>query len=244
MKVVCLVPSWTETLIEAGINVVGRTRFCIHPSDRVKNIAIVGGTKNIDIQKILNLKPDIVLLDKEENTTEIANLLSENNIKWLATHVCDLSNAAFELSQLSIFFNNNLLLKKWSEDYKCIVSSIDFCDYSLEFQHLRTQNLKINYVIWKNPWMCVSKNTFIGAVLEKLGLEVHPSIQNKKYFEISESDLKNTYCLFSSEPFAFEKEITQLLSDGFQGELVNGESYSWFGLRNLKFMMSLKVEPK
>ena len=241
MKVVCLVPSWTETLIEAGIDVVGRTRFCIHPADKVKNIAVVGGTKNFNLQKILQLKPDIVILDKEENTIEMANVLTEHSIRWFSTHVTNLRSCAEELLKLSEIFNHNTYLIKWSEQYLSLIQSKD---YNLHFQNLK--DLKINYVIWKNPWMCVSKNTFIGSVIDKLGIQLHESSQNlnKKYFEISELDLKNAYCLFSTEPFPFEKEMKKLLNEGFKGELINGESISWFGLRNLKFMLSLKAVPK
>ena len=65
-----LVPSWTETLICAGVDVVGRTRFCIHPEGKVGSIAALGGTKNLKSQELMNLKPDLIILDQEENPKE------------------------------------------------------------------------------------------------------------------------------------------------------------------------------
>ena len=65
MRVICLVPSLTETLIECGVNVVGRTRFCIHPKDRVEQIAKVGGTKGVNWERCAQLEPDLVVFDRE-----------------------------------------------------------------------------------------------------------------------------------------------------------------------------------
>jgi len=69
MRVVSLIPSWTETLIEASrhsdFEVVGRTRFCIHPDDCINNIPVVGGTKDVNWQRVMDCKPDLLLLDRE-----------------------------------------------------------------------------------------------------------------------------------------------------------------------------------
>ena len=92
-KIVCLVPSWTETLLECGAEVVGRSRFCIHPADRVKDIPAVGGTKDFRLQEILNLKPAIVILDKEENRKEMAEALSAHGIQLEISHVDGIESA-------------------------------------------------------------------------------------------------------------------------------------------------------
>lgn len=230
MRVISLVPSWTETLIEAGINVIGRTRFCVHPVAAVKNIAVVGGTKNIDIEKIVQLKPDIVILDKEENTLEISRLLTEHNIIWHATHVLNITTCAEALEELSRIFDSNKKLKEWSKNY---FDLLKIKTLNLGINNL--ENKKVNYVIWKSPWMCAGANTFIGDVLACFQIVL--DTQSDKYFKITEAELKNSYCLFSSEPYPFKKEINNLQADGFSGELINGESISWFGVRNLKFML-------
>ncbi|MBC7556303.1 MAG: cobalamin-binding protein, partial [Chryseobacterium sp.] len=73
MKIISLVPSITKTLFDLGLgnhDLVGRTKFCIHPENFVKNIPIIGGTKNLNIDKIKALKPDLILANKEENVKE------------------------------------------------------------------------------------------------------------------------------------------------------------------------------
>lgn len=237
MRVIVLVPSWTETLIEAGVDVVGRTRFCIHPADKIQKIASVGGTKNIDIEKIKILNPDLVLLDKEENTLEISELLSANGIPWTATHVVSIESCAHELKKMSELFQLNSKLLKMSDDYFKILES-DFLNLDMAASDFE----KINYVVWNKPWMCVGRNTFIGDVLSRFHIEV--DLKDKKYFEIAEEYLKNSYCLFSSEPYPFEKEIEELKKIGFRGQIINGESISWFGVRNLKFMKSFLKDSK
>ena len=84
MNVACMVPSWTETLIHAGVNVVGSTRYCIHPREKVSSIPVVGGTKDISCPKVAELKADLLVLDKEENTRFMAE---QSPVPWIATDV-------------------------------------------------------------------------------------------------------------------------------------------------------------
>ena len=62
---------------------VGRTRFCLHPHDRVSEIPIVGGTKNWNLQKLRDCDPDLLILDKEEHPREMA----EESLPFWASHV-------------------------------------------------------------------------------------------------------------------------------------------------------------
>ncbi len=237
MRVISLVPSWTETLIEAGVDVVGRTRYCIHPTERIQKIAVVGGTKNIDIEKIKTLNPDLVLLDREENTLEISAALSSFGIPWMATHVVSIESCTRDLKKMSEVFDFNSELLKMKNDYIGILNSNIF-DLGIQ----SSQFEKINYVIWKKPWMCVGRNTFIGDVLSRFRIEL--DLRENKYFEITETELKTSYCLFSSEPYPFEKEFEELKKTGFHGQMIDGENFSWFGVRNLRFMKSLLTDLK
>ena len=88
-KVVSLVPSWTETLIEANVNVIGRTRFCIYPAQKVKDIAVVGGTKSVNIDQLSRLQPDFIVVDQQENTREMADQLTHANHKLIITNITD-----------------------------------------------------------------------------------------------------------------------------------------------------------
>ena len=92
-----MVPSWTETLFACGMNVVGRTRFCIHP-DAVKKIPAVGGTKDINWQKVSDLSPDLLLLDREENPKSMAE---EAICETFATDIKSVNDVAPALESLA-----------------------------------------------------------------------------------------------------------------------------------------------
>lgn len=236
-RIVSLVPSWTETLLWAGLNVVGRTRFCIHPSEQVKAIPALGGTKGIDLQKLILLKPDYVILDQEENKKETAEELQKAGIRMLVSHVVDFQSATRFLQQMASAFHSeklgdlgtrylNLPLMLKRELFLSEVLLVgDFAD-------LKPAE-PIEYVIWKNPYMVIGKNTFISEVLQKAGLSV---IRDVKYPSVEEKDLQKSFCFFSSEPYPFKKDFTQLIESGFRGALVDGEKISWYGIRNLNFL--------
>lgn len=240
MRVVSFVPSWTETLITAGVEVVARTRFCIHPETAVKSLPVVGGTKHINsVDEIVNLQPDLVLFDKEENNQETYQMCLDRGLSCYATHVVNLKSCGEELLKLSEILKNPAL-KSWGEAYLNLplfsLSQFNQCVLAGE---LPTDNIAraYSYVIWKKPFMRVSPDTFIGDVLQLFAIKLQPA--EKKYPEISEEELKNTFCIFSSEPFPFAKYFTQLQTQGYSGVLVDGEKISWYGIRTLRFLQSL-----
>lgn len=235
-KIISLVPSWTETLIEAGLNVVGRTRFCIHPEERVKNITIVGGTKNLKLDQILLLKPDYVLLDKEENKKEMAEALEKAGIELLVSHVESLQSAADFLELLGNQFKSDQLLE-WGSDYRRLVGQKLSREKLVKQTFLKTNCEadfnNMEYVIWKNPYMVIGQKTFISEVLALFDIQLK---HTEKYPQILEEELKKAYCFFSTEPYPFEKDFAALIENGFRGALIDGEKISWYGVRNLRFL--------
>jgi ABC-type Fe3+-hydroxamate transport system substrate-binding protein len=234
-----MVPSWTETLLRAGIQVVGRTRFCIHPPKLITNIPIVGGTKDVDWNLVVDLKPDVILLDQEENPLEMAE---ESPIKVLATHVNSLVTLQKELARLGDYFENPELVQM-SIDCLDVVEApkakwnAQKIPGFLEWVRAPKKNDdKVLYLIWRKPWMAVTRETFIGSVLEKLGAELVEFPAGEKYPVIEIEDYEDALCLFSSEPFPFQKKISELKSLGVEGAIVNGESFSWFGTRTIGFL--------
>lgn len=247
MRVVSMVPSWTETLLRAGVQVVGRTRFCIHPPQLITNIPIVGGTKDVSWDLVMDLKPDVVLLDQEENPLEIAE---ECPVPYLATHVSSLKTLHVELVRMSEYFDNaNLkamatvcedILKaptpQWH--FKEIPGFLDWVKRPTKEYH------EVMYMIWQKPWMSVSRETYIGSVLEKLGAKLKVLPESEKYPVVDIEDMKGAFLLFSSEPFPFHKKIGDLRELGLEGAVVNGESYSWFGARSLDFLSEILLKKK
>ncbi len=241
-----MVPSWTETLIAAGVNVCGRTRFCLYPVDKVKTIPIVGGTKDIDWEKVASLQPDLLILDQEENPKSMAD---ESPYPWMATHVHDLSSAAREMRRLGETFKNQKILD-WADQWDHLLEKPcgpwSIANIPGEIRPLDKNSFEIPgqilYVIWKKPWLVVSPKTYIGSVLQFLGAPLADLGTLKKYPEISEVDLKKYYLMFSSEPFPFEKITKELAAQGFVGSLVDGEGYSWFGIRSLNFLLKAQCK--
>lgn len=248
VDIVSLVPSWTETLIWANLKVVGRTRYCIHPKDLVQKIRIVGGTKKIDYKLLAELKPDYLVLDKEENSKEIAE---KSSAPFLATHITHLTDLSTELKKMAETFGSEKLLElagRWHQVAE--KKSASFQDRAMEefpglIQWVHTPDdgfvpRKVVYVVWRNPWMCIRSNTFIGSVLQHFGFEIwEPKTnQSSRYPEFHlEEALKEGACiLLSSEPYDFLKKKVEVEFPRASVALVDGENFSWFGLRSLEFL--------
>lgn len=242
VRVVCLVPSWTETLLEASVKVVGRTRYCIHPKNKVMSIPAIGGTKNLNLKLVLELNPDFVLLDHQENTQEMAQQLSHAGIKLIVTDVTDEESLIIALRNLSFEFNAPELAQmadryqrlKQIDAGKFLKNILLEGEVETVLQAL-SDGSHFEYLIWKNPYMVIGQQTFIAANLKQIGIHL---TRNQKYPEVTESDLKNAFCLFSSEPFPFAKDYNLWKQQGFSGAFVDAEKISWFGIRNLKFLES------
>lgn len=247
MRVISLVPSLTETLLESGVEVVGRTRFCVHPSSQVQAIPIVGGTKDMNLALIKKLQPDLVILDREENKKEMADALP---FPLHATHVEDHQSLSFELRRLDQLLARPVLCR-WADvaeecrlnprvwDWSAIPGELSRLDSKTQAktQAKDTPFQKIVYVIWKNPWMAVSKKTFIGSTLSILGAQELLAESEEKYFTFDwekESQNPDHFFLYSSEPYPFHKKPPAASVSG--SSIVDGEAYSWFGIRNLRFL--------
>lgn len=246
LKVVSMVPSWTETLLECGVNVIGRTRFCVHPMDIVEHIPVVGGTKDILWDKVKGLEADLILLDKEENPLEFAE---QSPLPYYATHVQGIKDVSVELLKLSERFENQKLFNlagRWQALDQCPsfeVKDLDKFPGLVQWIKKPTRRIqKIHYVIWKNPWMVVSKETFVGSMLQKLGIGKYLDNFDEKYPEINleNDDPETTLLMFSTEPYPFQKKVPELAKLPYPSLLVNGEFFSWFGIRSLVFLETHK----
>lgn len=248
MKVVSLVPSWTETLIECGVRVVGRTRYCIHPKDRVKDIPIVGGTKSISWNKMQAIQPHLVVFDKEENTKEMARSCP---YPWVTSHITNINSVPHELRRLSSAVQCNPLADladEWSQTINLVRSlhknkpALGPPGITQWIKKPTTPPKNIIYLIWRKPWMTIQPNTFIGSVLALLGWQqqliqfpdesLYPQIHLPDYIN------DQTLLLFSTEPYPFAKKLSEIASLNAPSALIDGEAYGWFGMRSLRFLQS------
>lgn len=223
MKVISLVPSITETLFDLGLTsdeIIGRTKFCIHPQEFVNDVEIIGGTKNLNIEKIRALKPDLIIANKEENVKEQVEELMKD-FKVLVTNVETLADNYDLIKQLGHLFgkDENALIFNLKTDEAFDIPKSE-------------QSLKVAYLIWKDPYMTVGGDTFISRILEELGFE-NLFKDQKRYPEVQLEDLKEAdLILLSSEPFPFkEKHIVEIQDICVDQKMmiVDGEAFSWYG---------------
>jgi ABC-type Fe3+-hydroxamate transport system substrate-binding protein len=234
-RIVSTVPSQTELLFDLGLDeeIIGVTWFCIHPKDKVKRKAKIGGTKNLKIDKIKQLRPDLIIANKEENEkTQIEELAKEFPV-WIS----DISD-----------FNDSLeMIRKIGEiTDKKGKAELLAKKIKTSFQDLpKAPPLRALYLIWKDPYMSVGADTFIHFMLDKIGLKNICSGESR-YPELSEEkikEIKPELVLLSSEPYPFKEkhieELKLLLPDA-KIMLVDGEMFSWYGSRLLQAPEYLK----
>lgn len=234
-RIVSIVPSQTEFLFSIGLDdsILGLTKFCIHPEDKVKQKLIVGGTKNLNIEKILSLNPDIIIANKEENERSQILELQKHVPVWISD-IYNLDDAYEMMIELGDLFGK-------SDKSNEIVNEI-----KLSFEELLS-NLKptketVAYFIWKNPTMLAGKETFIDYMLTFIGFEnICTQLENPNRYPSVKMDEINKIqpdrIMLSSEPFPFnEKHIEELsvIWPHAKVELVDGEMFSWYGSRLLK----------
>lgn len=228
-RIVCLVPSLTEMLVDLGLQgkIVGVTKFCIHPNDIKKTAEVIGGTKSIKIDKIKDLHPDFILANKEENGFEDISLLSRRHL----IYVSDIKNLE-DLFQLIKDLGDIFRISTKADQLVRTIHA-SYNDFITEIQHL--PRLKIAYFIWKEPWMVVGSSTFINYVLKLNNLEnAYEDFQ--RYPEVNIKTLKPVdYLFLSSEPFPFkDKHKLEFEINPEKVIIVDGEFFSWYGSRLIK----------
>ena len=230
-RIVSLVPSQSELLHFLGLEdeVVGITKFCVYPDDWFRNKTRIGGTKQIKMEVITQLQPDLIIGNKEENQKEQIEELAEKYPVWMSD-IHDLNSALAMISAIGS------LTGIWKKAER-LVSAIQNSFSALE-QELKQQPLRVAYFIWYNPYMVAASNTFIDNMLQKLGLE--NAFKEQQRYPVVEAEqlqaLNPEVILLSSEPYPFkEKHIFELQKICPEAviKLVDGTLFSWYGSRLL-----------
>jgi ABC-type Fe3+-hydroxamate transport system substrate-binding protein len=230
-RIISLVPSITELLFDLKLNdeVIGITKFCVHPESWFKTKTKVGGTKNIKADVIASLKPQLIIANKEENVKEQVEAL-ENVCPVFITNVNDL-NSALQMIELIAAITNR------TKTAQHIIKKI-----KARFQQLPSPprgegpGMRACYLIWKKPYMTVGGDTFINEMIECCGFE-NVYKYYTRYPEVSISQLSTVNCQFillASEPFPFKQKHIYELQPFLPSAkiiLVDGEMFSWYGSR-------------
>lgn len=233
-RIVSLVPSQTELLCDLGLeaNIVGITKFCVHPYQLKSTKAIVGGTKKVHYEKIRLLQPDVIICNKEENTFEMVAKLREICPVWV-TNIVTIEDNFTMIADFGKLFNKRTEAQKWHD--KLAFALRDFSQF-VKDRPVR----KAAYFIWKNPYMAAGSDNYINEMLKLNHFENiyenktrYPEVEIKKIRLEGDPDL----VFLSSEPYPFKEE------DAFEigrfthhakTVFVDGEMFSWYGSRMLK----------
>lgn len=226
-RIVSLVPSITELVCELGLSaqLVGRTGFCIHPKEALKKVPKVGGTKSVDVERIRELAPTHVIVNIDENRKETADALAQFVPNLIVTHpLAPLDNLTL-YRQIGSAFG-----KEREAELLCGRFEAAF----LEIRERTHSQLNVLYLIWKDPWMTVSRDTYVSRTLALFGLETLPATAQARYPKLESLEVAGVErVLLSTEPYRFtdphRRELQSLL--GLPVSLVDGEMTSWYGPR-------------
>ena len=230
-RIVCLVPSLTELLVDLGLSdrLVGVTKFCVHPENLRTEKTVVGGTKSIHADRIAALKPDFILCNKEENTQEIV----ETCTQIAPVYVSDIN----DFDSFYDFVNDLGTLLNCKPQAEALIKAVENRLEQFRAKMVSEPVRSVLYLIWKGPLMAAGRATFINVLLEVSGFRNSITEENSRYPEVDSELLKKVdYVLLSSEPFPFsEKHIAEFETQTEAKILcVDGEYFSWYGSRLLK----------
>lgn len=236
-RIVSLVPSQTELLFDFGLGekIVGVTKFCVHPHFLRKEKVVIGGTKSFHPDRIRELRPDLIIGNKEENYKGGIEALEKDFPVWMSD-IFSLVDALRMIEQLGAMTNTAGQAKQFVQQIQK-----GFC--SLNPLAGRVSCL---YLIWRDPFMGVGENTFIDDLLCRCGFRNVLSAKGR-YPQITAGDLEHLaprLIMLSSEPYPFrEKHVNEIksLCPGAEVVLVDGEMFSWYGSRLLKTVSYLQA---
>jgi len=227
-RIISLVPSQTELLFDLGLDeeIIGITKFCIHPKESVKQKVKVGGTKTLNINLIKKLKPDLVIGNKEENERGQIEELMQHFPVWMSD-ISDLDGALDMIKKVGDITGKGIEAETLATKIEQQFNNIT----------IRQCNLCVVYLIWRRPYMVAGKGTFIDDMLQRCGMI--NVFDGERYPEVADEALivsSPHVALLSSEPYPFkDKHIAefQKMLPGTIVKLVDGELFSWYGSRLL-----------
>lgn len=240
-RIISLVPSQTELLYDLGLerNLVGITKFCVHPYHLKSTKKTVGGTKKVNYDKIRLLNPDIVICNKEENTLEMVEELRKICPVWV-TNIITIEDNLKMIQDFGLVFNKRVESQKW-------IDKINFAyqDFRNFIKNKPIQ--KVAYFIWANPFMVAGGDNFINELL-KLNKCQNIYEEKGRYPEVVIQKMRiqgdPEIIFLSSEPFPFKEEHAFEIGRFTHHAkiiFIDGEMFSWYGTRLLKAFDYFKV---
>ncbi len=225
-RIISLVPSQTELLFDLGVGerVIGITKFCIHPARSVSGVTKIGGTKQFRFDVIDQLRPDLVLGNKEENYRVGLERLAAQYPVWMS-NIYTIADALSMIRKVGELTGTPAQAAFFAE-----IIGNGFANV------VPAPPVRVAYFIWRNPWMVAGSHNFINALLKHCGL-INVFGDLPRYPAVTETQLREAqpaFLLLSSEPYPFadkHREELQQLCPEAKVLLVDGEMFSWYGSR-------------
>lgn len=222
-RIVSLVPSQTELLYDLGLQeeVVGITKFCIYPDEWYRKKQRVGGTKQLNVDAIRQLCPDLIIGNKEENTKEDILALEAIAPVWLSD-IYTFDDALKMIEQLGEMIGKDEAAEELILDIQ----------HNFELINIPSKRRSFLYFIWKDPDFIVGQHTFVNSLLSKIGF--HNVCEENRYPQWKETEIQPDCIFLSSEPYPFTEEHIKLYQKRFPTSkirIINGEMCSWYGSR-------------
>ena len=249
-RIVSLVPSVTELLFALGLgsSVVGRTAFCVHPAGAAKAVASVGGTKRVNLKRLLALKPTHVVVNVDENPKALADDLAGRGIAVVVTHPIEVEDNVALFRLIGGVFGAEQAADDLARRFEATLAGVRAAAKAMPAR-------RVLYLIWKDPWMTVGADTYVSRLLatvnwNTVGAPAAVLGAGKRYPEVALTDatLRDIdLVLFSSEPYAFTAADARQFRAAFpahaaKARLVDGQLLSWYGSRailGLEYLVAL-----
>lgn len=242
-RIVSLVPSLTELVCELGLTeqLVGRTGFCIHPKEALRRVPKVGGTKDVNLDRLRELAPTHVIVNIDENRRECAEEIARFVPHVVVTHPCTPEDNLAVYRLLGGIFGRRAEAAVLESALLAALDEARQVGLSLPRE-------KVLYLIWREPWMTVARSTYISATLAAVGWDSWPPADEPRYpaFDWDAPWLADVErVLLSSEPYRFrDRHLAEVVAAVSRPAcLVDGEMTSWYGSRaaeGLRYLAALR----
>jgi ABC-type Fe3+-hydroxamate transport system substrate-binding protein len=228
-RIISIVPSQTELLFDLGLDeeIIGITKFCVHPPDKIKLKSKMGGTKTLNINKIKKSNPDLLIGNKEENEKDQIEELAQYFPVWMSD-ISNLDDAVDMIRKVGQLVGRQ---ENASQLSSAIMTAFD----NLK---IKPSSLEVAYLIWRKPYIVAGNGTFIDDMLKRCGFK--NAFEMTRYPEVFPAQIVDAdpdLVFLSSEPYPFtDRHVTefQALVPNANIQLVDGELFSWYGSRLLK----------
>jgi ABC-type Fe3+-hydroxamate transport system substrate-binding protein len=236
MRIVSLVPSVTETLFELGLDdqIIAITRFCRLPAEKVKLKPKVGGTKNPKLDDIVQLKPDVVIMDRDENRKQDAEFLKRNGIDVFATFPRSVEEGIQVIADLGKKFQVVEKANRMIEEIRQRMKMLTI--------HDRKRAL---ILIWRNPYMTVNRDTYVHAISALFGFDNVFADHQERYPKLKHEEIvacKAEVVLMPDEPYPFrQRHVEELRALEAQFLLFDGTYITWPGYGMLRALRELSA---